>query len=238
MTAPSGPAPQEGPTENELGRGANGSFAPSILRPRPGGKIRLELLVHSGIRPAKEGLDHLSKILTDISGKPVEVTAVKVIPGGEQRYSSAEINHLADRFGRANDGGPETTLHLLYLRGSLGERPNAAGVAVRGDVLAIYVDVVRRATVPGLSAETVETAVLTHEAGRLLGLVDLYLGTGRQDPAHPGHSSNKGSVMYWAVETTDLVTAFGQGGPPRNFDAADLADLANIRDGAKPGSKG
>jgi hypothetical protein len=36
--------------------------------------------------------------------------------------------------------------------------------------------------------------------------------------------------MYWAVESSlvgDLLT----GGPPQDFDAADLADLATIRGG-------
>ncbi|MEA3055907.1 MAG: hypothetical protein QOD30_1339, partial [Actinomycetota bacterium] len=39
------------------------------------------------------------------------------------------------------------------------------------------------------------------------------------------------SVMYWAVEST-VVTDLLTGGPPRDFDAADLADLAEIRGGA------
>jgi hypothetical protein len=36
--------------------------------------------------------------------------------------------------------------------------------------------------------------------------------------------------MYWAVESS-LVTQLLSGGPPRNFDADDLADLRAIRGG-------
>jgi hypothetical protein len=36
--------------------------------------------------------------------------------------------------------------------------------------------------------------------------------------------------MYWAVES-DVVTDLLTGGPPVDFDAADLADLSAIRGG-------
>jgi hypothetical protein len=36
--------------------------------------------------------------------------------------------------------------------------------------------------------------------------------------------------MYWAVES-NLVADLLQGGPPTDFDAADLADLKTIHDG-------
>ena len=66
-----------------------------------------------------------------------------------------------------------------------------------------------------------------HEVGHLLGLVDLVLETGRQDPEHPGHSRNRGSVMYFAVESTLVGDLLG-GGPPTRFDDADRADLRAI----------
>src|SRR5581483_9374283 len=73
-----------------------------------------------------------------------------------------------------------------------------------------------------------ELAVATHELGHLLGLVDLVLHTGREDAEHPGHSPNRDSVMFWAVET-DLVSTLLGASPSTRFDAADLADLAAIR---------
>jgi hypothetical protein len=69
--------------------------------------------------------------------------------------------------------------------------------------------------------------VATHELGHLLGLVDLVLDTGREDPEHPGHSRSRDSVMFWAVES-DLIGSLLGGGPPTVFDAADRADLVAI----------
>jgi hypothetical protein len=107
-------------------------------------------------------------------------------------------------------------------------------VTVRGDVIGIFPDQVAGAATPFVSRARIERAVATHELGHVLGLVDLYLDEGRDDPDHPGHSTNPRSVMYWAVEA-DVVTQVLGGPPPVDFDAADQADLREIRDGAPPG---
>jgi hypothetical protein len=50
-----------------------------------------------------------------------------------------------------------------------------------------------------------------------------------EDPAHPNHSNNPGSVMYWAVEDISIRNVL-RGGPPPDFDDADRADLAMLRE--------
>jgi hypothetical protein len=52
--------------------------------------------------------------------------------------------------------------------------------------------------------------------------------TPHEDAAHPGHSTNRDSVMYWQAEGTDVVSLFLQGGAPDDFDANDIADLRAI----------
>jgi hypothetical protein len=119
---------------------------------------------------------------------------------------------------------------VLFVHGTLGGDTGVLGAALRGDLAAIFVDRVNASATPLVGSSGIEIAVVTHEVGHLLGLVDLYLHTGRQDPEHPGHSTDKHSVMYWAVES-DLVGDLLQGGPPRDFDDADREDLATIHDG-------
>ncbi|MEY2446638.1 MAG: hypothetical protein QOH79_114, partial [Acidimicrobiaceae bacterium] len=125
-------------------------------------------------------------------------------------------------------GNGRAVIHLLFVHGSFGGDDSVLGVAVRGDTAAVFVDEVSAASTPLVGSAGIETAVVTHEVGHLMGLVDLLLHTGRQDPDHPGHSTNSKSVMYWAVES-NLVADLLQGGPPKDFDSADLADLQTIR---------
>jgi hypothetical protein len=150
--------------------------------------------------------------------------------GGDRSWDAAALRAAADAAG-APQGGGTAVLRLLFVHGTFGGDESVLGVAVRGDVAAVFVD--RVAAAGGLlgNGGPVEASTTTHEVGHLLGLVDLYRDTGRDDPEHPGHSANPGSVMYWAVES-DVIGQLLGANPPNGFDDADLADLAAIRDGA------
>ena len=215
-------APESGP---ELG--PVGSWAAVVLRPQPVEELILQVASQPGAEPRQSTIDALVSVLREVSGKPVATSGGSVAEGREV-WSGAQVRSTADSL-PASNGGRVVTLRFLFLGGRY-EDEAALGVAVRGDVAAVFPERVDDAAGPLLDASSVEEAVAMHELGHLLGLVDLAIDTGRDDPEHPGHSSNRGSVMYWAVET-DLVSQILSGGPPTRFDDADRADLARIRAG-------
>lgn len=193
----------------------------------------LEVLRQPGADPEPGTVAHLVAALQEGSAKPVSVSTV-ALPAGGGGITPGDVRALADRHGRATQGGGQAVVRMLFLAGRLEGEDGTLGAAVRGDTAAVFVEQVRSSSSPLAGASALEEAVATHELGHLLGLVDLVRSTGRADPEHPGHSPNRGSVMYWAIES-DLVTSVLAGPPPRDFDAADRADLAAIRSGS-PGS--
>ena len=206
--------------------GAVGSFAPGILSPSQSSEVVVELRQQSGANPDQASIDHVTSVLRNVAQKTVTPTQAAAIGGGAKGWSADELRALGGS-GLAQGSG-RAVIHLLFVHGTFGGDDSVLGVAVRGDTAAIFVDQVHAAATPLVGSSGIEVAVVTHEVGHLLGLVDLFLHTGRQDPGHPGHSTNQKSVMYWAVES-DIVAQLLQGGPPREFDSADLADLATIR---------
>ena len=125
---------------------------------------------------------------------------------------------------------------ILFPEGTY-EDESVLGVAVDASTMALFSDAIEEAD--GLfgrpSVEDVENSVIVHEAGHLLGLVNLVYTSpvDHEDPDHPGHSSNDDSVMYWAIESTGLVN-FITGDLPTTFDDDDLADLAGLASGDIP----
>ena len=209
--------------------GPPGSAAAFYLRAAPATSIAIEVSAEAGAEPQAGTMDHLGGVLGEVSGKPVSVVGGGALPSREA-WSADELRAAADAASSARQG-ERAVVRLLFVHGRYAEADNVLGVAVRGDVAAIFSDEVEASASPLIGSGAIESAVTTHEVGHLLGLVDLHLHTGRADPEHPGHSANRGSVMYWAVEST-LVTDLLTGGPPRDFDDADRADLAAIRNGA------
>lgn len=186
----------------------------------------VEVRTQSGADPQQASIDHLTSVLRDATGKTVTVTQGPGIDGEAKSWSGDDLRSTAGA--GAAQGGGRSVIHLLFVHGIYSDDNTVLGVAARGDLAAIFVDQVAAASTPLIGSSAIETAVVMHEVGHLLGLVDLYLHTGREDPEHPGHSTNSGSVMYWAVES-NLVADILLGGPPTNFDSADLADLETIR---------
>jgi hypothetical protein len=206
--------------------GPPGSFAPGILAPAASSEVVVEIRTQSGAGPRQASIDHLTSILRNVTGKTVTVAQGPAVSGGAKSWSADDLRATADA--GAAQGNGRAVIHLLFVHGSFGSDDSVLGVAVRGDAAAIFIDQVNGASTPLVGSGGIETAAVTHEVGHLMGLVDLFLHTGRQDPDHPGHSTNSDSVMYWAVES-NLVADVLLGGPPTNFDSADLADLRAIR---------
>lgn len=226
------PATAPPPAESDDGdRKSPGAFARTLLRPQPATALVLERYVQEGADVASSSLSHSAQVLGEVSAKPVDTRPPIVLPGGARAWTAGELRATADRVAATPQGGGKAVIRLLLVRGTFEGNDDVLGVALRGDLIALFRDSIASASTPLISGRSIEDAVLLHEIGHLLGLVDVALDTGRADPEHPGHSKNRESVMYWAVESS-VVSQVLEGGPPNDFDAADLADLRSLRNGA------
>jgi hypothetical protein len=225
-TAPSAPQP----SVIAVGSSRVGEVAPALLRPGRGDQVVIEVRAQSGAGPEGATIDHLVRVVAGASGKRVSVDGTDALPGGAHAWTPQEIVSAAAAAAQAESGRAQVVLRLLFLRGTFQGDTGVLGVAVAGDVAAVFSDQVDSAAGVLVAPAVVEDAVTMHEVGHLLGLVDLLLGSGRGDPAHPGHSRNRRSVMYWQVDS-GLITQLLDGGIPRDLDDDDRAELAQIRAG-------
>jgi hypothetical protein len=210
------------------GRVRVGQLAPVLLRPARSSQIVVEVRAQTGAEPSQASIDHVLSALRGVTAKRVDVVEGAPVGGGSQAWTTDGLAAIADA--GTSSTADTVVIHVLFVHGSLGGDTSVLGVASRGDLVTIFSDQIRASASLLSSPQPIEVATVTHEMGHLLGLVDLFLATGRQDPEHPGHSRNPRSVMYWAVESSLVGSLLGER-PPADFDAQDLADLATIRNG-------
>lgn len=202
------------------------------LRASPARSLVVEVDWMSGRKPAASSLEHLETVLRRELAKP---DGVSVRLGDEMATSrtSWTVGGLvvAERqFRRERSSGSRATMWVAFVGGSFADGPSALGAAFTASAAVIFRDRIDDAASALLLASEIERSVLTHEAGHLLGLVNIgYVSSiDHEDRDHPKHSSNRGSVMFWAVEDLSVRNLLS-GGPPDDFDTADRADLAMLR---------
>ena len=220
-------------------KGVPGGLTLACLRSSMYTSMVIEIDHDPGYRPYSSSVDLLIDRLESVCDKPagISVEYFEVDFGHDGTWSAQDVR---DKGWEQKDTSPRdgTTLYwqILFPAGTY-DSDSVLGVAVDASTVALFSDSIDDSAGPfgRPSVEDVENSVLVHEVGHLLGLVNLVYESpvDHEDPDHPGHSSNDDSVMYWAIESTDVAN-FIFGSLPSDFDDDDRADLAGLADGSIP----
>jgi hypothetical protein len=209
-------------------------MALTYLRSSPASAMVVEVDWVQGRAPSGSALGHLQSIMNRELEKPrgILIRQGNEIRSSRTSWSLADLKALERDNRSVHSSGSTATLWVAYVGGSFADNTGALGVSYSASSFVIFRDRMNEAATALILAEEIERSVLVHETGHLLSLVEIgYRShTNRQDPDHPYHSRNRGSVMYWAVEDVSLRNLLA-GGPPDDFDAADRGDLAMLREG-------
>jgi hypothetical protein len=236
--APAQPAPQmlQGAAQRADDLGNTGRNALVYLRGDRYTKLVFEITAANGWEPDPESINILRSRLQQVLDKPagIEFLPAKTFVSGRSTYSQSNINALETqhrtRFS-AKEGGT-AVIHMLFLNGAAADK--FTGRAYRASSIVVMAEESADRETLAVSRGKIEGALLVHEVGHLLRLVNHGYTSPRdhEDPDHRGHSRNIGSVMYWQVDAAgDLIEDVFEGPPPSKFDQEDIADLADIKAG-------
>lgn len=186
-----------------------------------------------GQAPSPAALSVLETRLQERCTKPGGVTIVvdDAIPSGGTTYSVADNQALERQHRDQASSGSTAVFYVLYLDGASdqdGPSGSVLGWAHGPSSVGIFRQTIQGASSLLATPEQIEGAVLVHEAGHLLGLVNngTPMVANHEDAAHRGHDVDDGCIMHWQIETSDIVALIqSRGALPTQFDARCIEDL-------------
>jgi hypothetical protein len=212
-----------------------GDFAADYVRGTNFDTLLVEVDYPAGRAPTNAVLDLLETRLSERCDKPggVSVFLDDAISPAEfpPVLSLGDVQDLEDEHRGFLPDLPSGTaaMYVLLVPGSSDEDdPNGVilGYGHRGGSIAIFLDNVDNGTNPFVTTEEVAGSTLVHEAGHILGLVNIGcpMATPHEDPFHPGHDADPNSLMFWILDLDPLGPDLGDPGFAQ-FSAACIADL-------------
>ena len=182
-----------------------------------------------GFQPTQAALNNLRTFLQNRLNKTsISISLDDEIPSpGNSPYSAQEVFDVEKEYRDTYTEGNTLAAYFIILDGQF-EQENVLGFAYFNTSMALLGGTIENNS-GGLSQpsrETVETTVLQHEFGHILGLV----GNGtpavqdHQDEANGAHCDVDTCLMYFAVRTSDFTSNLMGGNVPE-LDSQCIQDL-------------
>lgn len=187
-----------------------GASAKDLLSSNIYTSVKMEIQYMPGFAPDDAAINNLTSFFNNIVNKPGGITVVQtqIIASGKAVLTINDIATIEKTNRTVYSTGNQLGVYFLYTDGAYSEG-NVLGVAYRNTSMCIIGKTIHdnSGAVGQVSRTKLETVVLQHEMGHILGLVDLgsTMLTSHKDTPHGNHCVNTNCLMYYASETTDAL---------------------------------
>ena len=220
--------------DKSLNQKPTGSSSYDLLSASNYTKLMLEIAYVEGYEPTQSAINNLKTFLSNRLNKPAGITVTtKSVPSlNSSPYSIQEIADFEDANRTIYSSDNQIAVWAFFTDGKSDNDTSSGvvlGTAYRNTSFVIFEN-----TIHGLSDGTfepdrdvLESTVIEHEFGHLLGLVNLGsdLQSDHEDTDHAKHCNVDTCLMYWAAETGKAIDNLASGGSIPQLDAQCIADL-------------
>lgn len=231
---------EEDPIDNSVAVNPNtnkqqtGSSANDLLSDKKFKSMVIEVVYVAGFEPSSTAINNFVNFLTARTYKPNGISVIKrSIPSpGNSPYTNEEIVSIEDANRTKYNTSDQIAVWAFFADGKSSKDTDTSvtlGTAYRNTSFVIF-----EQTIQALSdspfepnRSLLETTVITHEFGHVLGLTNLgtALQSNHEDAAHPKHCAEKSCLMYWSSETGGGISNMVSAGAAPQLDAQCIADL-------------
>jgi len=206
-----------------------GASAKDLLTATTYTSIKIDLQYMPGYQPDMASINNLVALINLVANKPggISVTQTPIASGGKTVYSVDDVANIEKANRTVFTTGSQVGINFIYLDGTY-TTANVLGFAFRNTSMAIFTKKVvdNSGSVGKPSRTKLESTVLEHEFGHILGLVNLGspMQTNHEDASHLNHCNNTNCLMYYQAQITDIMGPLMTGNVP-TLDANCRADL-------------
>lgn len=211
-----------------------GSSSNDLLSDKKFKSMVIEVVYVAGFEPSSTAINNFVSFLTARTYKPNGINVIKrsIPSSGNSPYTDAEIVSIEDANRTKYNTSDVIAVWAFFADGKSSKDTDTGvilGTAYRNTSFVIF-----EQTIQGLSdspfkpnRSLLETTVITHEFGHILGLTNLgtALQSSHEDAQHPKHCIEKTCLMYWSSETGSGISNMVSGGSAPQLDAQCIADL-------------
>ncbi len=213
---------------------ATGSSSNDLLSDNQFTRMEIELVYVDGFEPTQETINNFISFLESRTYKPdgILVEKRKITSPGIDKFSIEDIADIENENRKKYNNGNTITVWALFVDGESDKNDNnnvVLGAAYWNTSFVIYEKTIREfsnsPTEPKRSI--LETTVITHEFGHILGLTNLGapLQSDHEDNEHEKHCNVESCLMYWEAESGSAINNMINSGSIPQLDPQCIADL-------------
>ena len=216
---------------NKLGVGVS---ANDLLSDVNFSSLVVEVVYVDGFEPSQTAVNNFVAFLESRIYKPNGITVLKraIASPGQSSYTNEDIILIEDTNRTQYNNENQITVWAFFADAESANNTDAGvvlGTAYRNTSFVIYQETIEQLSSGTITNTTsiLETTVITHEFGHILGLTNLGspLQSNHEDDGHPKHCDVESCLMFWQAETGNGVMNMISGGSAPQLDAQCIADL-------------